>query len=461
MASRMASKIAMLFAGLLVVVPLASPAAAHDPQIGVDPSTVSATVVPGGDLVQGKTVHTAEVPPTPDIVFLADTTGSMGPAIANVQGAVGSIMTEIAVSQPNARFAVAEYEDFDCGSDDPFLLNQAITADQTAVQTAVNTWQALPGEGCDEAESQLFALNQIATDPAIGFRANSTRIIAWFGDAPGHDPSGGVTLPAAIDSLQAAGIRVVAVNTPTPFNSGLDATGQATAITTATTGVFLDNVAANQVSQAILDGIQAISVTVTPQVGVCDAGLSLAFNPTSLTVESGEDASFTETISVALNAPQGQTLNCTVDWLVEGALSGPEFVQQIAISVPDVTAPTAECAPTTNPAGKQIPQAGTNPMSGQNPDGFYELSATDNVDPDPDIFVLDPATGTEFGPLDSGTAIKYTQAPGATSTAKKMGSGLSAVAWHIIGQGDAVVSAVDAAGNQSAPVSCNVPPPPK
>jgi hypothetical protein len=146
---------------------------------------------------------------------------------------------------------------------------------------------------------------------------------------------------------------------------------------------------------------------------------------------------------------------------VEGALSGPEFVQQIAISVADVTAPTVDCAPTTNPAGKQIPLAGTNPKSGQNPDGFYELSATDNVDPDPDIFILDPATGTVFGPFDSGTAIKYTQAPGATPTAKKMGSGLSAVAWHIIGQGDAVVFAVDAAGNQSTPVSCNVPPPPK
>lgn len=45
------------------------------------------------------------------------------------------------------------------------------------------------------------------------------------------------------------------------------------------------------------------------------------------------------------------------------------------VMVEDREAPVAECEPTTNPAGKKIPTAGTNPKSGQNPDGFYRLLA--------------------------------------------------------------------------------------
>jgi hypothetical protein len=108
------------------------------------------------------------------------------------------------------------------------------------------------------------------------------------------------------------------------------------------------------------------------------------------------------------------------------------------------------------PAGEQSP--------GQNEDGFYKLVASDVLDPSPDIFVVDAGTGTVFGPFPSGTQIKYTQAPGAEPSQKEIGSPsgeAGAVAYHITGQGDMQVYAVDAGGNQSAAVSCLVPPPPK
>jgi Mg-chelatase subunit ChlD len=48
----------------------------------------------------------------------------------------------------------------------------------------------------------------------------------------------------------------------------------------------------------------------------------------------------------------------------------------------DTTPPTATCSPTTNPSGKNVPKAGTGTgSSGQNPDGFYELTATDVAGP--------------------------------------------------------------------------------
>ncbi|MBM3834795.1 MAG: HYR domain-containing protein [Verrucomicrobia bacterium] len=50
------------------------------------------------------------------------------------------------------------------------------------------------------------------------------------------------------------------------------------------------------------------------------------------------------------------------------------------VTVKDIEAPLARCTPTTNPAGKNIPTAGENPKSGQNPDGFYQLGGGDNCD---------------------------------------------------------------------------------
>ncbi|MEP6759210.1 MAG: hypothetical protein ABJB55_08445 [Actinomycetota bacterium] len=133
----------------------------------------------------------------------------------------------------------------------------------------------------------------------------------------------------------------------------------------------------------------------------------------------------------------------------------------------DTTPPMGACEPSTNPHGQHIPPAGSTPAGskgGQNPDGFYRLTATDVLDPNPQVFLLDTGSGTVFGPFASGITIKYTQAPGAKPTIKKMGSAhgqAGAVAFHIKGTGDAAIYAVDTSGNRSDPVSCLVPPPPK
>jgi len=124
----------------------------------------------------------------------------------------------------------------------------------------------------------------------------------------------------------------------------------------------------------------------------------------------------------------------------------------------DTTSPDCDCLETVNPGGKNVPQA---PGTGQNEDGFYELTALDLVDPNPEIFVRDTVSGTVFGPFASGTKIKYSEDQSATPIQKKMGGPNSAIDWHIIGNGDAAVFAVDASGNIAVDVSCLVPPPPK
>ncbi|MGI8782324.1 MAG: hypothetical protein ACR2L2_01540 [Acidobacteriota bacterium] len=106
------------------------------------------------------------------------------------------------------------------------------------------------------------------------------------------------------------------------------------------------------------------------------------------------------------------------------------------------------------------PNAGNNPKSGQNPDGFYQLFGKDNCTNtvSVQIFVKDSASNFVAGPYAPGTKVKITQAPGVTPNEKKMAGEIAA---HIQLKGDALVYAVDAAGNQGALHKCLVPPPPK
>jgi hypothetical protein len=135
-------------------------------------------------------------------------------------------------------------------------------------------------------------------------------------------------------------------------------------------------------------------------------------------------------------------------------LPDERFIEQITINVADVAPPTAACTEGVNPGGN-VPRA---PGKGQNEDGFYELTASDNVDAALQIFVADTGSSFNAGSFPSGTNIKLVQAPGATPNVKP---GPGAVDWIITLKGDAVITAVDDSGNVSSPVSCLVPPPPK
>jgi hypothetical protein len=294
-----------------------------------DPPVVNETLNPGDVFVVDKTVTTPPIPPNPDVCFLADTTASMGTALTNVRTNATAVMTAVQTAQPTAQFCVAEYEDIGDGLPvgGYFRLNQPMTASIATAQAAINTW--VLGDGGDVPEAQIPALDYLATNPSVGFRTGSTRIIAWFGDSNGHDPRAGVSLAMAIASLQAAGIRVVAVPV-TAGGNGLDSTGQATTIVNATGGSL---VAANPnaVAAAILAGLQNLPVTITPTALGC-APLNVSFTPASQTVTSGSNANFTETIAVP-NDPTlaGTKVECTVEFKDNGNVIA---TQQITITIP-------------------------------------------------------------------------------------------------------------------------------
>ncbi|HEX5406243.1 MAG TPA: Calx-beta domain-containing protein [Pseudonocardiaceae bacterium] len=319
---------------------------------GVNPSTVDLTLLPGQSTTIAKNVTTAPIPPNPDLVMLADTTGSMADAIGNVATNASDITNSVLASQPTAQFGVAEYKDESDGAG-LFRVDQNITADPTAVQNGINQWAA--GGGGDLPEGALNALFQLANG-AVTFRPGDTRIVAWFGDAPSHDPSNGHDLAQTIAALVAANIRVIAVNVGdgSAGRPGLDAPAdgdggqQATQIAAATGGSVL-NAADDTVAQQILAGIQAIKSTITPTVTTCDPHLTITNAPTSATVASGDTATFAETVTAAANTPPGD-YHCAVDYLVDGMSDG--FVENTtvhvrALAVNDVTVTEGTGGPAT------------------------------------------------------------------------------------------------------------------
>ena len=203
-----------------------------------------------------------------------------------------------------------------------------------------------------------------------------------------------------------------------------------------------------------------VTATVVDINGAPQAGVVVTFS-----VTNGPDAGLTGTSTTNGSGHATFTITNTttpgtdviVACFTDG--SGVEWCSnEVQKTWVDATAPVAACVATTNPAGKKIPRAGNNPKSGQNPDGFYELTVTDQVDPNPQIFIHDSGSSFVAGPYDNGTKIKLVQAPGAKPRVKR---GAGVIDWKIKLKGDAFLVAVDASGNVADPVPCLVPPPPK
>jgi hypothetical protein len=148
-----------------------------------------------------------------DVLFLVDTTASMGDEIDQIrEGLRDTIAPGIDSAIPDSALGVAHFEDFpspDCGdgSDTPFELLLPITTDLNRVQAAVDSLEL--GNGLDRPESQVEALYQTATGEGIGgyvppsfgcpsggngypcFRTDALPVILLFTDAPFHNGPGG------------------------------------------------------------------------------------------------------------------------------------------------------------------------------------------------------------------------------------------------------------------------------
>lgn len=217
-----------------------------------------------------------------DIYFLADTTDSMDSILASVRAGAGAILGGL--SGFDFAFGVGNYKDF---PSDPYAFQpqQPVTKNLPAVQGAINAWSN--SGGADIPEGQFFALDRIAEPPggSIGWRADSTRIIVWFGDAPAHDPvcatisglAADITEASVTGKLVSEKIAVIGISTTTGTPNALDAdpvplsgdynaacgapggsAGQATRIAAATGGIHATGIDATTIVQTIIDLVKAV-----------------------------------------------------------------------------------------------------------------------------------------------------------------------------------------------------------
>lgn len=121
-----------------------------------------------------------------DIYLLADNTASMTPVLESIK-ANAAVLVDALVNTPGVdlRVGIGNYRDFPFDPK-PFDHQLSPTTDAGALVAAINQWIAAGGG--DGSEGQFYALHQLCTDPAIGFRPDAKRIIVWFGDSPAHDP---------------------------------------------------------------------------------------------------------------------------------------------------------------------------------------------------------------------------------------------------------------------------------
>jgi hypothetical protein len=227
-----------------------------------------------------------------DIYLLADTTGSMTPVLDAVKESSTAIVTALQGLGLDVAFGVGNYKDF--GDDVPFQHQLSPTAIVDDVRAAIAAWNA-DGGGNDAPEAQLFALNQIAENPATGWRQDAKKVVVWFGDAPGHEPicaqlSGlphEITVGSLIGLYASLEIVVVAISTSTDFgglgldlnpNSLIDASDlgaysicgapgrgtsrQASRLTSATGGILLSDVQPSEIAAAIIMAVSDIVVGV-------------------------------------------------------------------------------------------------------------------------------------------------------------------------------------------------------
>ena len=441
------------------------------------PPSVNLTLEPGDSATVAKQLLLDPAPAKADIVLAIDTTGSMGSAIAQAQAEANAIVSAVQGPIPGARFAVVDFEDYPgmpsgSAADVPYTLLSPFTSSSVAVSAAIGTMVADGGGDGPEAYNRTFF--EAANDSALVYDPQAVRFLVVLGDALPHSATAFGSCPAAPpddfgrngvagggdDLNTTAGINALNTDDITllmiAYSPGV--LPCYTSLAGATTGSAVVGGGgaslATQIVNLVLTAaasIDTVDLVVSPG---CPLSISFSPAPPYGPLTAPMTISFTETIAV----PSGLALGvytCTVTAVVDGT---PRATQTVRVGVSDLTAPTGTCTPTTNPAGKKVPPAGKNPKSGQNPDGFYLLSVSDNLDPSPQIFIDDTGSAAVFGPYPDGTKIKLTQAPGAKPS-QKPGAGV--IDWKIKLKGDAALFFEDASGNVSGPVFCRVPPPPK
>ena len=186
---------------LAAVAAIASiPAAAED---NLAPPEAALTLVRGGSQTIEKTLHLDALPQKADVVIAIDTTGSMGPAIAEAKADATSIVNSVQAQIPEARFAVVDFKDypvtpFGGEGDFPYLLRRGLTANAGEVQAAIDLMGASGGGDLPESHNRVFF--ETYSDPNLAYDVQAARILIVLTDAIPHDAAQSSAFPACANT---------------------------------------------------------------------------------------------------------------------------------------------------------------------------------------------------------------------------------------------------------------------
>jgi hypothetical protein len=136
----------------------------------------------------------AAVPAHTDVMFLFDTSGSMGEELHEAKEEMLKVMNNVNATLPDVRYGVADLRDYSPSAYTseieepgvkPWQLDQALTSDLTGVQKAIEPLTA--GGGGDSPESYGRALWETDTNPNVGWREGAQHVIILVADNVPHD----------------------------------------------------------------------------------------------------------------------------------------------------------------------------------------------------------------------------------------------------------------------------------
>ncbi len=304
-----------------------------------------------------------------DIYLLGDTTTSMAPVLDEIKTNASAVVSAI-INTPGTdiQIGVGNYRDFPFDPL-PFEHQVSVTDDVPSIVGAINTWVAAGGG--DGSEGQFYALYQLATDPAIGFRPESKRIIVWFGDSPGHDPvcdifvgQGTPTfeitealLTSALQTAGPGGTTVIAIGTSTGYPTALNddpvissedypffctpagTSGQADRLAAATSGVSTMVNTPAEVSGAILATIAGllanaeVTLDVTGDIGPFVQGVEPPIHSGLALPAEGEELCVDFVVSL-VGAPCANSANVFAGALGLAVNSTPAGSHDVTVTQP-------------------------------------------------------------------------------------------------------------------------------
>lgn len=128
-----------------------------------------------------------------DVMFLFDTSGSMGSVLEEAKSEIQQVMTRLSASLPSVEYGVAEVRDYPVsaygeeGSGEmPWRLDTPVTTSSAAVTEAIEGLTATGGGDAPEAYGR--GLWETSTNPDVGWRPGARHLIVLIADEVPHNP---------------------------------------------------------------------------------------------------------------------------------------------------------------------------------------------------------------------------------------------------------------------------------